>query len=145
MKVSYPSCYVQGVVLYHRGMYWHAHEAWETCWRKAVEPERTLLRALIQIAAAMVHLSRRNVRGTRALLDRAEENLEGVHGEILGLSVEALREEIRRFRAHLNRSLLEATWEKIRVRPSHLYGLRCGRRRRHPADVPHREPVPGRC
>lgn len=55
--------YSEGIELFNREEFWHAHEAWEACWLVAVEPERTLLQGLIQTAAALVQLQRGNRRG----------------------------------------------------------------------------------
>lgn len=54
-----------GVALFNGARYWHAHEAWETLWRAAPERERDFYQGLIQVAAGLLHLQRRNVRGAR--------------------------------------------------------------------------------
>jgi uncharacterized protein len=54
-----------GVALFNGVRYWHAHEAWETLWRAAPERERDFDQGLIQVAAGLLHLQRRNVRGAR--------------------------------------------------------------------------------
>ena len=54
-----------GVALFNGVRYWHAHEAWETLWRSAPDEERDLYQGLIQIAAGLLHLQRRNLRGAR--------------------------------------------------------------------------------
>ncbi len=55
-----------GVTLFNSGTYWHAHEAWEDVWRASGEPQATLLKGLIQTAAALVHWQ----RGNRVGLER---------------------------------------------------------------------------
>jgi hypothetical protein len=55
----------RGVALFNGQRYWHAHEAWETLWRAADEEDRDLYQGLIQVAAGLLHLQRRNVRGAR--------------------------------------------------------------------------------
>lgn len=55
----------RGVALFNGLRYWHAHEAWETCWRAAPEEERDFFQGLIMIAAGLLHLQRRNARGAR--------------------------------------------------------------------------------
>jgi hypothetical protein len=55
----------RGVALFNGVRYWHAHEAWETLWRAAAEPERDFYQGLIQLAAGLLHLQRRNRRGAR--------------------------------------------------------------------------------
>jgi len=55
----------QGVALFNGVRYWHAHEAWETLWRAAPDQERDFYQGLIQVAAGLLHLQRRNLRGAR--------------------------------------------------------------------------------
>jgi hypothetical protein len=54
-----------GVALFNGARYWHAHEAWETLWRAADDNDRDFYQGLIQIAAGLLHLQRRNTRGAR--------------------------------------------------------------------------------
>lgn len=55
----------RGVALFNGLRYWHAHEAWETLWRAASEEDRDFYQGLIQVAAGLLHLQRRNARGAR--------------------------------------------------------------------------------
>lgn len=55
----------QGVALFNGARYWHAHEAWETLWRAAPDEQRDFYQGLIQVAAGLIHLQRRNARGAR--------------------------------------------------------------------------------
>ena len=55
----------RGVALFNGVRYWHAHEAWETLWRAAPDEERDFYQGLIQVAAGLLHLQRRNARGAR--------------------------------------------------------------------------------
>jgi uncharacterized protein len=55
----------RGVALFNGVRYWHAHEAWETLWRAAPDDERDFYQGLIQLAAGLLHLQRRNMRGAR--------------------------------------------------------------------------------
>ena len=54
-----------GIALFNGVRYWFAHEAWETLWRAADEDERDFYQGLIQLAAGLLHLQRRNQRGAR--------------------------------------------------------------------------------
>ena len=54
-----------GVALFNGLRYWHAHEAWETLWRAASDEDRDFYQGLIQVAAGLLHLQRRNARGAR--------------------------------------------------------------------------------
>jgi len=55
----------RGVALFNGLRYWHAHEAWETLWRAANDEERDFYQGLIMVAAGLLHLQRRNLRGAR--------------------------------------------------------------------------------
>src|ERR1041384_1860294 len=55
----------RGVALFNGVRYWHAHEAWETLWRAASDDERDFYQGLIQLAAGLLHVQRRNIRGAR--------------------------------------------------------------------------------
>jgi uncharacterized protein len=55
----------EAVALFNGVRYWHAHEAWETLWRAAPDEDRDFYQGLIQVAAGLLHLQRRNMRGAR--------------------------------------------------------------------------------
>ncbi len=65
----------RGVALFNGMRYWHAHEAWETLWRAADEDDRDFYQGLIQVAAGLLHLQRRNIRGARNKLGEGLEKL----------------------------------------------------------------------
>jgi uncharacterized protein len=65
----------EGVALFNGVRYWHAHEAWETLWRAAADEDRDFYQGLIQVAAGLLHLQRRNVRGARIKLDQGLDKL----------------------------------------------------------------------
>ena len=90
----------EGVSLFNGVRYWHAHEAWETLWRAADDDDRDFYQGLIQVAAGLLHLQRRNARGARNKLeegiDRLERYLPSYHGimvnDLVGASERMLRE-----------------------------------------------------
>jgi hypothetical protein len=90
----------EGVALFNGARYWHAHEAWETIWRAADERERDFFQGLIQIAAGLLHLQRRNARGARNKLAEGIAKLHGyqpVHrgagvSELIGQAGDILRD-----------------------------------------------------
>lgn len=62
--------------LLNRGFAWEAHEELEALWRGTThEPERTLLRALVQACAAELQLERGRATSARTLAARASEAL----------------------------------------------------------------------
>jgi hypothetical protein len=56
-------------------MPFHAHEVLEDMWKTAPADERSLWRALAQLAVGLTHAARGNSRGAAALLQRAAEGL----------------------------------------------------------------------
>ena len=65
----------RGVSLFNGVRYWHAHEAWEELWRAAPDEERDFYQGLIQVAAGLLHLQRRNARGARNKLREGLDKL----------------------------------------------------------------------
>jgi uncharacterized protein len=65
----------EGVALFNGVRYWHAHEAWETLWRAADDEDRDFYQGLIQVAAGLLHLQRRNLRGARIKLEQGRDKL----------------------------------------------------------------------
>ncbi|MDQ2934415.1 MAG: DUF309 domain-containing protein [Chloroflexota bacterium] len=90
----------EAVALFNGARYWHAHEAWETLWRAAEDDERDFYQGLIQVAAGLLHLQRRNARGARnklregvARLQRYRPVYRGVLlDELVGISMRYLEE-----------------------------------------------------
>ena len=58
----------RGISLFNGVRYWHAHEEWERLWRAAPDAERDFYQGLIQVAAGLLHLQRKNLRGARTKL-----------------------------------------------------------------------------
>jgi predicted metal-dependent hydrolase len=85
----------EGLRCYRAGEFFAAHEHWEAVWLHAPEPEKTLLQALIQVAAAFHHLRRRNLNGARTLLQGALKRLDRYPASFQGISLLSLSEEIR--------------------------------------------------
>lgn len=85
----------EGLHLYNSGEYFTAHEAWETVWLAAPEPERTFLQALIQVTAAFEHLKRNdNQLGATRLLTAALRRLQPYPPQFGNLDVDLLRADI---------------------------------------------------
>ena len=66
----------RGRDLYEAGPHWHAHEAWEELWLRTADlNEANLLRAVIQVAAAMVKAEQGHMIGVQKNLSKARANL----------------------------------------------------------------------
>jgi predicted metal-dependent hydrolase len=85
----------EGLRCYRAGEFFAAHEHWEAVWLHAPEPEKTLLQALIQLAAAFHHLRRHNLQGARSMLQGALRLLGPYPAWFQGVAVSSLSDEIR--------------------------------------------------
>jgi predicted metal-dependent hydrolase len=85
----------EGLRLYNAGEFFAAHEAWESVWLPAQEPEKTFLQGLIQVTAAFHHWQRENRLGTSRLLRAALGRLERYPACFGGISVDLLCDDIR--------------------------------------------------
>jgi len=86
----------QAVALFNGVRYWHAHEAWETLWRAAPDEDRHFYQGLIQLAAGLLHLRRRNMRGARNKLREGLEKLRRYEPAYHGIFVNELIGEASR-------------------------------------------------
>ena len=86
----------EGISLFNGVRYWHAHEAWETLWRSAPDDERDFYQGLIQVAAGLLHLQRRNLRGARNKLSEGLDKLAAYQPAHNGVFVNELMGEARR-------------------------------------------------
>ncbi len=76
--------FVRGAAEFRAGRFFEAHEEWETLWKDSAGDDRLLLQALIQIAAACVHLTRGNAAPGVRLLALAEEKLGAIRRRLRG-------------------------------------------------------------
>ena len=84
----------EGLRLYEAGEFFTAHEAWESVWLGAPEPEKTFLQGLIQVTAAFHHLQNDNRLGTVLLLQGALRRLDLYPASFGGISVALLCSDI---------------------------------------------------
>lgn len=93
----------EGVSLFNGVRYWHAHEAWETLWRAAADEDRDFYQGLIQVAAGLLHLQRRNARGARNKLAEGLRRLDRYQPTYRGVLVSELIGKGSRILDDLNR------------------------------------------
>jgi len=85
--------------LFNAGDYWAAHEALETVWRSIISDDAApAWQGLIQAAAALLHLQRRNRHGVAVVGGAALDKLRGPQRPDVEF-------ETVQFRAHLARAL----------------------------------------
>jgi predicted metal-dependent hydrolase len=99
-----PEEFLRGVALFNDGKFFECHEVWETIWLKAEGDEREFLHAMIQVAAALVHLQRGNLKGAQSVSARAIGKLENLPGEIMLLNTREFLRSLEQFLLATNSS-----------------------------------------
>lgn len=79
---------------FNRGWYFESHETLEDLWMVTPWPERQFFQGIIQLAAAFVHLARREYVGIFKLLEAASEKLREFPNGQFGIDTDALLEAI---------------------------------------------------
>lgn len=83
----------RGAAIYHHGLFWEAHEAWEEAWLEEEGAPRLLLHGLIQLAAAFHKaVAQRQSGGCVRLFTTALEKLEKLQAAAGGIDLPAVRE-----------------------------------------------------
>ena len=72
--------------LLDRGLAFNAHEVLEAAWKNGPLNEQALWQGLAQLAVAITHVQRGNLKGATALLRRASARLPAVSGRHRTLS-----------------------------------------------------------
>jgi predicted metal-dependent hydrolase len=85
----------EGRRCFHSGAFFEAHEHWEAVWLAALEPEKTFMQGLIQVAASFHHFRRGNYAGTISLLRSALHRLDGYPEDFAGIVLAPFRQSIR--------------------------------------------------
>ena len=106
----------EGLRRYQEGEFFAAHEAWESVWLEAQEPEKTFVQGLIQVTAAFYHLQRNNPRGAAQLLRGALGRLDRYPACFGGISVVLLRNDIREWLQALETGALAPQLSSARIR-----------------------------
>jgi len=106
----------EGLRRYHAGEFFAAHEAWESVWLGAQEPEKMFLQGLIQVTAAFHHLQRNNPRGTASLSQAALGRLERYPACFGGISVVLLCSDIREWLQALDAGAPAPQFGSARIR-----------------------------
>lgn len=115
---------LKGIEQFNQGYFFEAHETWEDVWIVTPWPARQFMQGLIQIAAAFVHLMRREYPGTIRLLEAGSEKMAAFPAQYLGIEAGRLVAEARRAREELvalgrQRFL---SWDQRKIPTIHLVG-----------------------
>ncbi len=90
LLMNYPPAYFEGIRLFNAGHFWHAHEQWEFCWLKSVEPNATFYKGIIQAAAALVKWHQGNRCGMQRNWAKSRRKLRQLPDHFQGLDIQAL-------------------------------------------------------
>lgn len=93
--------FYRAVDQYNAGWYFESHETLEDLWMVTPLPERTFFQGIIQLAAAFVHLARREYPGILKLLDASRDKLDSFSPQQFNIDVGALVAQIDTCRAEL--------------------------------------------
>lgn len=85
------SDYEEGWRLFNGRHFWHAHEAWESVWKRRPEESRIFFQGIVQLAAAYhLLLVMKRYGGMRRNFEKAEEKLRLFPSPFLGVDVKRL-------------------------------------------------------
>ncbi len=82
---NYDPRYLAGIVLFNRGDFFEAHEAWEALWMETTSPEKKFYQGLIQAAVALCHFCNGNLRGAHKLYHSSRDYMQRYGSPFLGL------------------------------------------------------------
>ena len=89
---AYDPRYLAGVLLFNRGDYFEAHEAWEALWLDTAGPDKPFYQGLIQAAVGLCHFCNGNVRGAVKLYHSSRDYLSRYGPHHLGLDLAGFRQ-----------------------------------------------------
>jgi uncharacterized protein len=109
--------FYKAVEEFNDGYYFESHETLEDLWMVTPLPERDFFQAIIQLAAAFVHFSRREYPGILKLLDAASAKLGAFTPTTLGVDVTKLMADIDVALSELTSLGPErfAEWDEVRA------------------------------
>jgi uncharacterized protein len=89
--------FLKGIDEFNRGHFFECHETWEDVWHGTRGDDRDFYQGLIQIAVGLYHLGNGNLSGGESQLEKGLGRLTRYPEDHLGIGLEALREEVRRW------------------------------------------------
>jgi predicted metal-dependent hydrolase len=92
---SHDDLFARGIAQFNRGEFFASHETWEEIWLAALEPDKTFLQGIIQVAAALHHYTRGNLAGAESLLRVGLKKLEQFPADYRQIQLKPLREASR--------------------------------------------------
>ena len=97
----YEPRYLAGIVLFNRGDFFEAHEAWESLWMETYDTDRPFYQGLIQAAVGLCHFCNGNVRGAVKLYHSSRGYLQRFGTQHLGMNLDDFWGQMERCFAEL--------------------------------------------
>ena len=91
---DYDPRYLAGILLFNRGDYFEAHEAWEALWMDTAGPDKPFYQGLIQAAVGLCHFCNGNVRGAVKLYHSSRGYLDRYGSPHLGMDTAGFWEQM---------------------------------------------------
>ena len=111
-----PPQYLHGLALFNAGEFYECHEVLEELWQQATGHERQLLHALIQTAAALLHVQRGNLKGALSVQQRASTKLSQLPAIVLQLDTHACALDLQQFFAQASSAAIQSlSYPKIQL------------------------------
>lgn len=106
--------YHKGIHLFNREKFFEAHEAWEEVWKRAPDEEdKRFLQGLIQAAAFLVHVQKKEGDPPVELHDKSSEKLETFQEGYWGIDIRKFLESLRLVRETVGRKESVQAFPKI--------------------------------
>lgn len=87
----------EAVDQFNQGDWYASHDGFEALWHETLEPDRTVLQGILQIAVAHLHRERGNLRGATVLLGEGLGRLSPCGDRAIGFDLALLRTNSARF------------------------------------------------
>jgi len=81
----------EAVDQFNAGDWYASHDGFEALWHETLEPDRTVLQGILQIAVAHLHRERGNLRGATVLLGEGLGRLSNCGDRVMGFDLSLLR------------------------------------------------------
>ena len=81
----------EAVEQFNQGDWYASHDGFEALWHETLEPDRTVLQGILQIAVAHLHRERGNLRGATVLLGEGLGRLSPCGDGAMGFDLALLR------------------------------------------------------
>jgi uncharacterized protein len=97
MMNGLPPQYLRGIELFNAGKYFECHEALEEIWLNSQGVEREFFHLLIQVAVALHHFQRGNLKGMQSVYERAQRKFDTLPPVMMMLDTKAFAQELEGF------------------------------------------------